>query len=180
MKKAQLKMMESMMVIVIFMFLLGIGIIFYARVQSSLVKTQIVLKEETRAVMITQEIAFLPELSCTDTKVETSTCIDLYKALALGAVIADSADLGAKRYYGQKLQNANITFRRVYPVNTTWEVISEPDPADIDEARERLMQRYRGIIPAETAELPVSLKDATKPYYEYELWLIRVEVLKLD
>ena len=176
-RQAQLKMMESMMVIVIFIFLIGVALIFYGGVQRQSLKNYATEKSEMGAIILTQDIAFLPELSCTDKNVAVDTCVDLYKAQALYAVLNDpTPNIPAQLYYRQKFQNTNISFKIVYPPSrkTDWEPIYTPDLDDDGDGVPDVR-----ITGKQTAELPVAIKDPSQLYNEYSVGLLRVEVLNV-
>lgn len=78
-KKAQIKMVESVFVVIFFFMLLMIGVVFMSKFQ----KTESVKitseKDMKRAVQLAQSFSSLPELSCSINNVIEENCIDLVK-----------------------------------------------------------------------------------------------------
>ena len=87
-KRAQVKMMETILVLLVFVFLLGIIMIFYARFQiTELNKAAEELKEQ-RAILLINKVLSMPELRCSVSFGGASeiNCIDTYKLLAFAQI----------------------------------------------------------------------------------------------
>ena len=77
-KKAQIKMLESIMVLIMFFFLVAIGLKFYGNVQlQELQKTQSEF-ERLDSVKIANILMTLPELACTTDNEFDGSCIDYF------------------------------------------------------------------------------------------------------
>jgi hypothetical protein len=80
-KKSQIKMTETIGVLVVFFILVLFGMIFYSQYQKSAIKQQQQAAVVKRTVAISLKAYYLPELRCTKGfDVVIPACIDLYKA----------------------------------------------------------------------------------------------------
>jgi len=77
-KKSQMKMFETIAVLVVFFFILAIGLVFYFNIQKKSIGTTQEEFSELRDVQIAQLISNMPELEC-PTTLETENCVDEYK-----------------------------------------------------------------------------------------------------
>ncbi len=79
MKKAQLKMMETIAIMIVFFILLALGFGFWYK----MTKASAVQEEEKlsalKIVQITQRAIFLPELQCSEKNVIRDSCFDKIK-----------------------------------------------------------------------------------------------------
>ena len=82
MRKAQMKMFETIAVLIIFFFLLIMGLVFYANVERKSISQKQEEFDELKEVELAQLISAMPELEC-PTTLETENCVDLYKLKAL-------------------------------------------------------------------------------------------------
>ncbi|MEK6857974.1 MAG: hypothetical protein AABX39_05290, partial [Nanoarchaeota archaeon] len=64
MSKAQVKMFENIGVLVVFFFLLGIGIVFYSNYQSQSLAVEQKKLLELRSLKLAEQMYNLPELDC--------------------------------------------------------------------------------------------------------------------
>ncbi len=80
MKKAQIKMFETVGVLVVFFFLLAAGAAFYFGAQKSSLQKEIALSNEKFAFQTSQKIFHLPELDCSFLTTRKENCIDKIKA----------------------------------------------------------------------------------------------------
>lgn len=115
-KKAQVRMAETIAVLIIFMFIMFIGYSFYAGMQQRGIAEQ---KREIRskeAVQIALKTYFLPELQCSfGTRLETGGCIDSIKFEKLRDLINDPTDDSTMEYYRWMFGNTEIKLIEVYP-----------------------------------------------------------------
>ena len=113
-RRAQIKMFETIAILVIFFILLMFGFMFYARVQKSSFALE---REQTfvlQAVKVSQAIFFLPEVQCSRGRnIPESDCIDLLKLTAASEIIlANNAD------YFNLLGYSNIYVEKIYPLDS--------------------------------------------------------------
>lgn len=123
-KRAQIKMGESVGILVIFFLLLVFGFSFFGKVsQSSLAKSE---QEafELKSVNVAQMFLFLPELQCTEQESVDVDCIDIYKMNELLKLTSTKPDgTGAfpgydektRLYYFNLFGSAKVTLVQVYP-----------------------------------------------------------------
>lgn len=116
MRRAQLKMMESIFVLVIFFFLLMFGIGFYAKMSSVTGKQKSKEQMEMSAIQVAARLQYLPEIACTrDGSYVKADCFDLLKLNAFSGVSKSNPE-----YYQKILQNSIITVHQVYPEQASW------------------------------------------------------------
>ena len=112
-RKGQIGQIETVLVLVVFFFLLATGLMIYrsfAR-QGDISRSAKAL--EIHALSIAQFASTLPELQCSSGNVMQDNCVDLLKAQAFAKVMA--ANQGAGLLYADIFQFANISVERVYP-----------------------------------------------------------------
>ncbi|MFT4311720.1 MAG: hypothetical protein ACMXYF_00640 [Candidatus Woesearchaeota archaeon] len=80
MKKAQIRMFESIAVLILFFFLVAIGLGFYGNIQQAQMEQSRDQLLNLRTIKIANMVAGMPELSCTQEGVKTSACVDFIKA----------------------------------------------------------------------------------------------------
>lgn len=105
-KKAQIKMTETISILVIFFILLLFGLVFYAQFQKSALLKQKQQSIEKQAISLSLRVNYLQELRCEET-VKTGTCIDLQKIKALKKIINTEQDNG---FYSNLFASADIYF----------------------------------------------------------------------
>lgn len=110
--KAQLRMGESIIVLLVFFILLTLGAVFYARIN---VETSAQEKNELKtvnAIKVAQEMAKMPELICTKEGVEDFDCFDKYKYKAFEYTAKHPFHA---KYYDSLFPNVNATIVELYP-----------------------------------------------------------------
>ncbi len=113
-KKSQLKIGESIFVLLIFFILLCIGLIFYAKVQSHISQQDAKEYNAKRAIDMALSVKFMPELQCTIQATEQFDCIDLLKLKAFAEMVNDPNKESYRRYYATVYPNAKISVKQVY------------------------------------------------------------------
>jgi len=116
-RKSQIKIGESVAVLMIFFILIIMGIIFWSR-YSQMSATQ---QQETdiisKAIKTSQTVTFLPELQCSTLEVIKFSCFDLYKIRAMQELMADGDEM---QYYFDSFSFSNITVYSIYPTTESW------------------------------------------------------------
>lgn len=115
-KKGQMNMMETIMVLIVFFFLLVIGLVFYAYIQVGNAKADVKKYSDLKAIENMQKLLFLPELQCGGGD-EVFTCIDVFKLKALSDVMANGTN---RVYYSDELGDSLVMVEEVYPGNQSW------------------------------------------------------------
>ncbi len=86
-RKAQIKMFETLAVLIVFFFILVFGVSFYFVLQRSSLNRQIERNAQLLSVQISQKVSDLPELDCALIGIQITNCVDkvklekLYEAL---------------------------------------------------------------------------------------------------
>lgn len=123
-KKAQIKMFETIAVLLIFFVLIGFGLIFYVRVYSGSIQETGEEYFELKAIQTAQLVSFLPELQCTSPtsmNIVDDNCFDLLKVKALSEIIKDNPKL-RNEYYYDLFGSSNISIEQIYPSEMKWDV----------------------------------------------------------
>jgi len=105
-KKAQIKMFESVAVIIVFFFLVAIGLRFYGGMELNNLEQAKDKFNTLDSIKMAMLVSNLPELKCSTQNVEKGACVDYYKVKAWG----ESYDKDpAKSYYFEMLGHSTIT-----------------------------------------------------------------------
>ena len=115
--RSQIKMGETIMILVIFFFLLVFGIVFYAKYSIMDADQKKSENLDLLAIQIAQKVQFLPEIQCTTEGTIDYNCLDLMKLNAL----KNLPDV-RKSIYGTLFPRTLITVEQVYPSAETWEI----------------------------------------------------------
>jgi hypothetical protein len=109
-KKAQIKMFETIAVIIVFFFILVFGLVYYNSTQQREIRNMIDEDRQLRAIEIMKITTYLPELQCSIDNVLTTNCIDLTK-LQNFKEVSDNNRL----YYTSMFSYGKIYVQRIYP-----------------------------------------------------------------
>lgn len=112
-KKGQLKMFETIGVLIVFFILLAIGISVYFVIQKSSATKETVQRQQTEGFKIAQKMLYLPELDCNFLSTTQDVCFDLYKLQTLQDLL--NKDENIKNDYFQIFGYSKITINIVYP-----------------------------------------------------------------
>ena len=125
MKKAQIKMTETIAVLFVFLVLIVFGMIFYFQFQRSSLEQREAEIAGERAISTALQAAFLPELRCSKGEnIPVRDCIDLYKLNFSKAKMEDEID-----YYFDIFGYANISVKKLYPgPEEEWVLYDNPKP----------------------------------------------------
>lgn len=110
MKKAQLKIGETIAVLIVFFVLLFFGIMFYSNLERENIKEQVEDIEQQASIDIAQRIQFLPELKCTSGDITRTLCIDKIKMRAFKNISSQSMT-----YYQSVFGSSKIEVAEIYP-----------------------------------------------------------------
>jgi hypothetical protein len=111
-KRAQLQMTENVVIIVIIIFILAFGLIFYSRVRAISVKEKYQDYSDLELVKSSQKITNLPELACSiDNSVEIA-CVDLLK---LQAFIDLELVQNYYEYYRSIFGKSQVSIHVIFP-----------------------------------------------------------------
>jgi hypothetical protein len=115
--KAQLKMTETIMVLIIFLFLLVFGLVVYARWAKTENNQAANEVASLIALQISQKVQFMPEIQCTTEGTIDFNCVDILKLEALKG-IGDRERL----IYEKLFPNTVVKITQVYPEEKSWDV----------------------------------------------------------
>lgn len=115
--KAQIKMFETIGVLVVFFFLLVVGTSVYFGAQNSALKKEKAQVSEQLAFNTFLKALYLPELDCSFLVTQKDNCIDIIK-LAKFAELLKKDSTAHTDYFGV-FGDANITVSQVYPPGPT-------------------------------------------------------------
>ncbi|MBU1705020.1 MAG: hypothetical protein KJ922_06675 [Nanoarchaeota archaeon] len=123
-KKAQIEMTESIAVLVVFFILIVMGFVFYFKVVQSTSTTKQTEGLELKSIQISQKVAFLPEIECSDDNVRREDCVDLLKLDKASQLMRQNY-----LYYYDTFQFANVSIHEIFPNDRVW-VLYENVPTD--------------------------------------------------
>ena len=112
MGKAQIKMFETIGVLIVFFFLLVAGAVFYFNIQKSELQKEIFKQSQLKSLKSAELAVFLPELDCSFVSVTRENCFDRFKLAALQDIIAN--DERVRRDYFNTFGYMNLSVREIY------------------------------------------------------------------
>jgi len=136
---------ETIMVLIIFFFLLVFGIVFYTRISINIYENKKDENADLLAVQVAQKTQFLPEIQCTQRTVKYN-CVDIMKLLALKDLDSDK-----KKIYTEMFPRATIVVEQIYPTSHRWKIYEDNRSG-----------RSRHFFP-----VPVAIYNATSKKYNF-------------
>lgn len=111
--RAQINMFETIAVLIVFMFLLGVGLVVYAQMHKSTLNKDVNKARDEKAVRIAETAFFLPELDCTFRGVRPpGACVELLKVYAMSELNQDEDRMVA---YYEMFGDSRIEIIPVFP-----------------------------------------------------------------
>jgi hypothetical protein len=120
MKRAQIKLFESLAVLVIFFFFIVFGASFYFKLQESSLRKQLDENSQLHTQQIAQKSSTMPELECSSLGVAQENCIDVLKVQAFANLLAN--DDTARLDYFKLFDYSTLVVHEVYPSADSWTV----------------------------------------------------------
>jgi hypothetical protein len=154
MKNAQMKMGETIAVLIVFFMILFFGIFFYANIERKNIQERLETMEEKKSIDISQTISFLPELKCTTGNITKSLCIDKLKK----DVFSEQIGSQYSRYYQSLFSNTKIELAEIYPNSGDYILIYEGTTSE---------QYF-------TTYVPISVFDPTNYPGRYTIGLLKI------
>ena len=154
--KAQIHMMETIAVLLVFFVLVLIGLVFYSKIMRSNIEIE---KEEARqleAIEVAQRVMFFPELQCIEENIVTNNCIDTLKLDAATDIISQN-----KIYYYDRLGFTKVAVKEIYPDINDWVLYERP------------LTKFQDKI---TTNLPVSLFNSKENKYSFGIMQVEVYI----
>ncbi|MBW2983151.1 hypothetical protein KY327_02510 [Candidatus Woesearchaeota archaeon] len=121
-KRGQLQIGESIIVIVLILIILVIALVFSARMGAEKYKVQLQGFRQGDAIETAQTVTNLFELKCDKEGLKT-TCVDKHKALAFANLLEDNET--ARAYYSQIFPESRIVIKQVYPPGQNMTIYEE-------------------------------------------------------
>lgn len=110
--RAQVKMFETVGVLVVFFFLLITGSVFYFGAQRSSIEKERVRAEEQMSLQIVLKALYLPELDCSFLKTQKENCADLFKLQEFSRLLRNES---VRQGYFEEFGDSLVTVSEVYP-----------------------------------------------------------------
>ena len=161
MRRAQIKMFETMAVLVIFFFLLVGGAAFYFQIQKSSMQKDIAKQQQLIAFQVVQKSLFLPELDCSFVSIQKDNCFDKLKVKELSLLLDNPENEDFLIDYFKVFGFADIKITQIYPVNETFSYT----------LYNNIPKAYSSMLKTQS---PVLLFDAVKNRYDFGI--IEVDV----
>lgn len=149
MAKAQIKMFETIGVLIVFFFLLVVASSFYFKMQQSSIQKQLDKKTELEALQTVHKALAMPELDCSFINVQRENCFDLLKTKAFADMLQKET---AKQDYFRTFGFATITVRQIYPAGEAVVLYNNTLP------------KYKRMIATQS---PILLYNATTGSYAF-------------
>jgi hypothetical protein len=115
-KKAQVHMMETIAVLLIFFVIIIISFSFYIKTTTYRLDQKTTKSQELESIRVSQTISFLPELQCSSKNIVTDNCFDKFKLNAFESLDESNK---AMTYY-PLLFYSTITIREIFPQTLNW------------------------------------------------------------
>jgi hypothetical protein len=115
-KKAQMQMVENIAILIVIVFILMFGFIFYSRLHSGKIVERHREYSELELVEATQKIINLPELSCSIESVVDVSCVNKLKAEAF---LELNLTKDYFEYYNSMFGFSRVSIKSVFPDNNT-------------------------------------------------------------
>jgi len=120
-KMSQIKMGETIAILVIFFFLLVFGYSFYAGVQQYSFKRQIARNLDLKAIQVALKASFLPELQCSIKNDPIDNCFDVEKIQVLYDMMSDTK---IKSHYLSLFGASELYVKEIYPASNTYVIFN--------------------------------------------------------
>jgi len=129
--KAQIKMMETISVLIVFIIIIVFMMIFYINISSS--SNNVAKEDETnqKAVELAQKVSFLPEFQCSSKNIVIDNCFDIFKLDSfIYYVNYDSnGQISQNTTYYDMFEYGRVVIGQIYPsTNQTWEIYDNKPP----------------------------------------------------
>ena len=113
-KKAQVKMFETIAVLIIFFFLMAIGLVFYYNYQTSSLQSEKEKLAQLYAFQIATKTFSMPELDCSVVGLRLANCFDKIKIKEFRNMLNED---DARLFYFKEFGFATIKIQEIYPNN---------------------------------------------------------------
>lgn len=126
-KKSQIKMFETIAVLVVFFFLLIFGASFYFVLQKSSVQKEVQRSIQLGSIQATQKISHLPELDCTQIGIQVENCFDAIKLKEFSNILNDEeTGVRTRLAYFDVFGYTDVVVRSIFPNEVNYTMYSKP------------------------------------------------------
>jgi len=153
--RGQMKIGESIVILVIFFFLLVFGLVYYIRFTIDGLDKKSEERAQLIAIQSVQKIQYLPELQCTNEGTVKYNCMDVMKLDTFNDLPEDK-----KGIYETLFPDTYISVQQVYPYGASWDIYGR---------EKTLTSRYYFPV-------PVALYNATNEQFNMGFVEIRVYI----
>ena len=158
-RRGQIKMFETIAVLIVFFFLLFTGSIFYFGAQKSSLQKEKVKASEQYAFQIVLKSLYMPELDCSFLVTQRDNCVDKIKLDKLSKLISTNEDV--RNDYFTDFGYAKITVEEAFPGNSTWNLYENIPEGDADKL---------------STQSPILIFDAWQDTYSFGVMEVNVYV----
>ena len=151
-KKAQIKMLETILVMFVLFVILALAMIFYFNAQRTSITQQASENKDAKAIEISQAVTALIELQCSQEDIRDFNCFDLYRLESMKNKIKNDNNLRIN-YYHEIFENSVIYVDGVYPISE----------------RITLYNRSLGNSSRSRFFTPISLYDPSEKTYSFAI-----------
>ena len=125
-KKSQVRMMETIAILLVFFVIVVIGFMFYIKTASIGQSSKITKIQELESIRISQAISFLPELQCSSKNIIKDNCFDKLKLDVFQTDDFQSMDGFSTNYYNM-FYFSTIVVNETYPsTSNSWVLYDRP------------------------------------------------------
>ncbi|MFH1317147.1 MAG: hypothetical protein ABII01_06510 [Candidatus Woesearchaeota archaeon] len=177
-RKGQIRIGESMAVMIVFFFLLMFGYSFYINIQKQQFARDLKESSENIAVQVAQKIYFLPELQCSSgVRFVRESCYDQMKIESFIKMMTMMNSNLRELFYKDVIGISKIDFHQVYPkekevIDSLFNTFSGGDSSDpsiplytiydmTEYADAQLMDSF------ETFQMPIAMKNPISGEYKF-------------
>ena len=157
-KKAQIEIGETIVVIFILMILIVFGLVFYYQFQSSSFQQTKQRFGGLKTIELAQVVSNMPEFQCSNLKIAEVSCIDEVKAQQFSNYLS-LPDNKAFFYCREILGTSKIEIQLVYPA----------DLSSVEPHRIKVYDNSRGLKNAEPTFIPINLYNPIQKTYRFAL-----------
>jgi hypothetical protein len=155
---AQIKMGETIAILVIFFFLIVFGFSFYVKMQKVGFGRQTKENLDMRSIQVAQKATFLPELMRSKDNVQSDDCIDLLKLTAFSNMLKNE-DGEYHKYYSNTFGASTLRVDQVYPAEKSFLIYEQiPD----------------GKFDVLVTRIPITLYNATADSYAFGVLTVTI------
>lgn len=161
-KKSQMKMMETISVLIIFLILLVFIMIFYIGMSKSTSGKTEDERSSLKAIEISQYASYMPEFQCSSKNIIKENCYDILKMNAFIDFTTNyyNGSLVLNTTYYDLFKYSKIFVYEIYPDDRNWTVYEKFPP--------------KGVIGSKESHIPISLYDATTDEYTFGILNVKI------